>query len=68
MLSVLQMFFTSFDKLSVVEGLPSFDLTPASSILCLVSSSPSPLSANTSCTTAFALTAAIWAMVSVMYD
>ena len=57
MVNVLYLFM----KLNVGEG-PSWGLMPASSLQCLVSSSPFPLSANIACTAASTATAAILAL------
>ena len=62
------MFFTSFVKVYDGDGLPSLGLTPASSPLDLVSSSPFPLSVNIACTASFPATVAIWAVVSCMHS
>ena len=61
------MLFISLVDLNVSQGEHSLGIMPASSLLCLVSSSPSPLSANIASTIAFSATASIWAMVSVIY-
>ena len=62
------MFFTLSVKVYDGKGLPSLGLMPVLSPLHLVSSSPSPLSANITCTAVFAATMVIWAMVSFMYS
>ena len=61
------MFFIYFVMMNVGEDPPSLGLMLTSSLLCWVSSSLSPLSANIACTTAFVATTVIWAMVLFMY-